>query len=139
MGEGRWTWQPIGALALRLVVGLTFILHGWPKLVHSPEMVAFFARIGIPMPSLMVWVVGMLEVFGGLALAVGFMTRWMACLLALDMLVVILHVKLKQGVLGYNLELLLLASLVFFACSGPGRWAIQPSADTSEGMRSHRG
>ncbi|MCL6592901.1 MAG: DoxX family membrane protein, partial [Alicyclobacillus sp.] len=64
MGNGG-SWQPLGVFALRLVVGLTFILHGWPKLLHSPEMVTFFARVGIPMPSLMVWLVGALEVFGG--------------------------------------------------------------------------
>ena len=66
-------WQPLVRSALRMVVGFTFSLHGFQKLL------GLFGGIGghgakAPLFSLM-WTAGVLESFGGLLLLLGFFTR----------------------------------------------------------------
>jgi len=43
------SFEPLGLLVLRCVVGLIFLFHGYPKLVHpTPAMHDFFASHGLP-------------------------------------------------------------------------------------------
>lgn len=59
-------------LLLRLVIGCGFMVHGWAKLDRGPEKFAgVLAWIGIPSPDLMAWVVTLIELLGGFALAAG--------------------------------------------------------------------
>lgn len=68
------------ALVLRLGLGLAFLAHGLTKLlVFTPVgTVAFFASLGIPPAFAYLTMLG--ETAGGLALIVGFQTRWVAVL-----------------------------------------------------------
>src|SRR5437773_12393087 len=76
--------QPFGLLALRLALGVIFFAHGYPKLAHlGGGMQGFFVEHGLP--GYFVYVVGVLEVFGGLMLMLGLFTRLAALVLALEM------------------------------------------------------
>jgi putative oxidoreductase len=76
-------WEPLARSVLRLVVGLTFSLHDFQKLL------GLFGGMGgrgatAPLFSLM-WTAGVLETFGGLLLVVGLFTRPVAFVLAGEM------------------------------------------------------
>ncbi len=124
----------VGLLILRLGLGIIFAAHGAQKLFGAfggfghAGTTQFFSSLGIPLPSLMAWVVGFVEFGGGLLIIVGLLTQLFAAALAADMLVAILTVKLGSGLFapqGFELELMLLAAALTLVFTGPGRIAIE--------------
>ena len=68
--------QPIG----RLMLALIFILAGIGKIADPAGNMSFMQSAGVP--GLLLWPTIALEVLGGLAIAVGFKTRYAAFALA---------------------------------------------------------
>src|SRR5260221_7919552 len=121
---GKWADGP-GLVPLRAVLGTVFLMHGGQKLfvMGIPGVTGFMASLWIPMPQVAAVVVTAVELLGGLAILVGFRARWAGLLLAGDMAVAILRVKLHGGVFspkGVELELLLLGAALTVALLGPG-------------------
>src|SRR6266849_9840214 len=114
--------QPVGLLALRLALGIIFFSHGYPKLAHQGAgMQAFFVQHGLP--GNFVYVSGVLEVFGGILLALGLFTRGAALLLAIEMGVAIWKVHSGGGYLAvhdYEFPLAMLAGSFALATVGAG-------------------
>jgi len=120
--ENSWAvnW---GLVPLRLVVGLVFVVHGAQKLFvfGLGGAAGFMGKVGIPLPSVAATVVIAVEILGGLALILGLGTRVAAALLAFEMVVAILTVRLKMGFMGgYEFELTLLAASLTLALLGAG-------------------
>jgi putative oxidoreductase len=118
-----------GMVPLRLGAGIVFVMHGYQKLFifGIDGTTNFMAGVGIPAPQVAAVLVTALELLGGLALIVGLFTKWSALLLAGDMAVAVLAVKLKGGFFapqGAELELTLLAALLTLAAMGPGGFSL---------------
>src|SRR3989338_8964949 len=114
---------------LRVVLGLVFIAHGYPKLFGGfTQTVGFFESVGIKPAKFWVFVVGAVEFFGGVALVVGFLTQIAAALIAINMLVATIYVKkikFKKGLVdGYEFDLILLAAALALLFLGPGAFSI---------------
>jgi putative oxidoreductase len=60
-----------------------FIVSGWQKLLGYSGTEGYFASLGIPMASVVTPLVILIELGGGLALLLGFKTRWVAAVIAL--------------------------------------------------------
>lgn len=122
--------QQWAILILRIVVGVVFAAHGGQKLfmMGFDGVAGFFGSLGIPLPMVAAIGVTLVELVGGIALIVGVGTRYVAGLLALDMLVALALVHLPNGIFvsegGYELVLILAAAALFFALSGPGAWSV---------------
>jgi putative oxidoreductase len=119
------------SLALvRVVIGLTFFMHGWQKLFDNGigGVTGFFDSLGVPAAGLFAVLVTLLELLGGLALILGIGTRIVAALLAIDMLVALLLVHISNGFFvgngGIELVLLLGVSAVAFVLSGAGAYSL---------------
>ncbi len=67
--------QPVFLLAIRVLVGLGFILAGWGKLTNVEDAAAFFAGLHIPMPTLNAYMAGTAETVGGALLILGAASR----------------------------------------------------------------
>jgi putative oxidoreductase len=94
----------VGLAVLRVVLGAIFVYHGFGKLFGGIESTAgFFGMIGIPAPVASAWLVGLLELFGGLALVAGFGARAAAALLVPVMLVAIATVHGANGFANVNI------------------------------------
>src|SRR6202045_3851844 len=120
--------QPVGLLLLRLVLGIIFIWHGYPKLTHPNVMQSFFVQHRLP--GYFVTVAGVLEVFGGGLVILGFLTRIAALLLAIEMAVAIWKVHSAGGYLAvhnYEFPLVLAAACFALASVGPGRASVDYS------------
>ena len=122
-----WPW---GIALLRVVVGLTFFMHGYQKLFQMGVggVGGFFGSLGIPAADLAAVVVSVIELVGGLALIVGVLTRFFGVLLAVDVLVALLLVHRPNGFFvgdnGIELVLVLAASGLALALTGPGALAL---------------
>jgi putative oxidoreductase len=114
--------KPLALLALRLVLGLIFLVHGYPKLVHPTEaMHSFFISHGLP--GYFLNIAAILECFGSVLLFVGLFTRPAALLLAIEMAIAIWKVHSARGILAvadYEFPLSLAAGCFILATIGAG-------------------
>jgi putative oxidoreductase len=118
-----------GIAVLRVVIGFTFLMHGWQKLFEMglSGVTGMFGQMGAPLPELTGPLVSVLELVGGAALLVGLGTRWVAVLLAIDMLSAIAIAHLPFGFfapMGFELPLVLLGGALALALAGPGAFAL---------------
>lgn len=126
-------WSP---LFIRIALGIVFLVAGvgkvfavGPKATGIAGFAGFLASLSVPMPTLFAWLVGLLELVGGLLLLVGLFTRYAAVLLAIDMLVATWLVHLPSGFAvgngGYEYTLVLMLVSIALVFSGPGRLALE--------------
>jgi len=111
-----------GLFALRLVVGIIFIYHAFPKLKNTAGMAT-----GMGMPTFVVLMLGAVEFFAGLGLILGFYTQMAAILLGIVMLGAIWFKTMKWGVAfaatdktGWEFDFILLAANLAILLTGGG-------------------
>ena len=75
------------SLAGRILLALMFIPAGFGKLTNIGGTAGYIASGGLPFPSVLAVLAGALELFGGLALVIGFKVRWVGLAMALFTLV----------------------------------------------------
>ena len=114
---------------LRVVLGVTFILHGGQKLfVYGfGGVTGAFAQMGIPAPGFFGPFVALVEFSGGIAITLGLLTRLAALGAGATMLVAILTVHIKQGFFnpgGVEFPLSLLASAIALVIAGAGAYSV---------------
>jgi putative oxidoreductase len=115
---------PYTHAALRIGAGLLFMQHGLQKLF------GMFGGIGgrsVPLMSEF-GVAGVLETFGSLLIVLGLLTRPVALLLALEMLVAFFQFHFPQGGMPIEnrgeLPLLFMLVWLFFAGNGAGPFSL---------------
>ena len=74
-------------LLVRLYWGWQLAQTGWGKLQHIPRVTGFFSQLGIPFAHFTAIWIALLEFVGGILLAIGLVSRPIALLLAVDMIV----------------------------------------------------
>ena len=77
----------LGPLALRIYLAPIFILAGSHKLSHVQDVAEWFAWLGMPAPTLMVYLSGLTELLGGIALLLGIALRWFVIPMMFTMIV----------------------------------------------------
>jgi len=118
-------------LLLRLAAGLIVVPHGMQKLFGMfgggglTGTAAFFDKIGYSPGNIWAPVVGSVEFFGGLLVAIGLFTRPAAALLAIQFIFVS-HFHLARGFFAPGIEfpLLWLTVFVFFMIRGGGAMSV---------------
>jgi putative oxidoreductase len=120
---------PLALLALRLGVGTTMAWHGWQKFDGGvANFAAFVESVGLPAPTVLAWIVSILEFVGGGMIVAGLLTRIPAALITLQMIGTAFYVKASQlstgfiaaeGV-GFELDIVLLVGAFAIAVLGPG-------------------
>ncbi|PSH63967.1 MULTISPECIES: DoxX family protein [Phyllobacterium] len=73
----------IVTLVSRILLSILFIPAGFAKLTAIGGTAGYFASKGLPLPTITAVIVGLVELLGGLAVLVGFQTRYAAVLLGL--------------------------------------------------------
>jgi putative oxidoreductase len=93
------SWQWLGALLARLVVGVLFFLTGYDKLFHreaTEKMLLTIRGTGVPFPRVTAVAVSAVEFVGGGLLVLGALTPLASLLLAADMVVAIATVNARH-------------------------------------------
>jgi putative oxidoreductase len=67
----------------RLLMSSLFIWDGVRQLLSPSVFAQYFASVHVPLPNVAIWISIPIHLLGGMALLVGFKTRWAAALLAL--------------------------------------------------------
>jgi putative oxidoreductase len=117
-------FQGLGALVMRLVLGIIMVRYGYTKIIPSGALYTFSHTVGrLQLPVWLGYVAAFTEFFGGMLLIVGLLTRIAALGTAIDMAVAILKVHLHGGLMGPNsfaLPLALFAISVMLVFTGCG-------------------
>ena len=116
------TW--LGPLFARFVTGWVFMLSGWGKLNNLPQITENFISWGIPWPRLLTPLTSGIELFGGIFLLLGLLTRISAGALGVTMIVAIKAAKWAdvdslETLLGFD-ETEYLALFLWLAIAGAG-------------------
>lgn len=109
--------------AVRWAAAIVLVVFGAGKFVNHASELASFRRYALPAPDVFVYLIGVLEITGGLLLAAGLLVRLAAVALAGDMVGAIVVSGLVQGeVISLTLApALLVAMLVLIRVAAPGR------------------
>ena len=132
----RWLnrFQPWGVLLLRLVLGAAMIVNGSRKVIprggfHGGNTFAALqqyanniATLGIP--HWLGYISAFAEFVGGMFLVLGLLTRFFALLIAMNMIVALVAVDLRQGYAGTQYSLALASIAVMLLLTGPGKAAL---------------
>ena len=115
--------QEIGTFLLRVMLGISFFLHGLSKFEGGlGNTSGWFQSMGIP--GFMAYVVGTIELVGGIALIIGLGTRIVSALLVFIMAGAIVYVKFPAGFMGngegsgYELDLVLMIIALHLVLNG---------------------
>ncbi|QRV14249.1 DoxX family protein [Haloterrigena salifodinae] len=133
-------WSPV---FIRLALGITMVVAGvgkvfatGPKAMGIEGFAGFLASLGVPLPTIMAWGVGLLELVGGILLLVGLAVRITSALIAIDMFVATVLYHLPNGYPAGSdgIELTLVLSLIAVALvlSGPGALSIEQALSDQE-------
>ena len=110
---------------VRVVTGVLFVLFSLGKFVDHAQESADFDHYGIPAPEVATYLVGALELLGGLLLVVGLFTRPAALLLALNLVGAIATAgRVDGGTFHLGVAPAMLVAMLFLVWAGSGRLAL---------------
>jgi putative oxidoreductase len=113
---------------LRVVVGLIMAAHGLQKAMDPSAFQGHLTQMGFPAPSVLTYLAIAGELFGGLGLALGLLTRIAAFGVSCTMLVAIAAVHWKHGLFaangGFEYPLTVLMTGLWFMTAGAGPWSV---------------
>lgn len=121
----RRAWEPRMLSVLRIILGLLYMEHGLAKLLNFPHQPthAPYALLTLN-PGLQ----GLLELIGGLLLALGFWTRSVAFILSGNMAVAYFMVHAPRGFFpllnGGELAIVYCFVFFYFWVAGGGEWSL---------------
>src|SRR6202140_4481636 len=132
----RLTWEPRMLSILRIVVGALYMEHGLAKILdfpHQPNHVPY-APFTLN-PGLQ----GLLELLGGLLLALGLFTRTVAFILAGNMAVAYFMAHAPKGFFpllnGGELAIVYCFVFLYFWLAGGGEWSLDRILATEPAVR----
>lgn len=98
MSNGTDLLRSWGITLLRVTIGVVFVAHGGQKFFMGFHDVAeYLGGLGIPEPTSAAILLTAVEFFGGLAIILGILTRYVAVMLAFDMAVAIVMFHWRNG------------------------------------------
>ena len=133
-------FQSLGALILRLVVGIIMVRHGYDKVVPPGALYKFTHHMvtGMHLPVWLGYVAAFTEFLGGMLLIVGLFTRVAGLLIAIDMSVAIDKVHLHGGLEGpgsFAFPLCLVAMALMLVFTGCGWLGLDDLVGRGRGTR----
>ena len=130
--EGASDRQGVMPLVGRLMIALIFLLSGTGKLTAPAATIGYIASAGLPLPHVGLVIAVLVEVGGGLALALGYRTRIAAAVLAVFSIAAALafhHDFADQDQMIHFLKNVAMAGgLLFVAQVGAGRFSLDRRA-----------
>jgi putative oxidoreductase len=117
------------ALVGRILIGTLFIPAGFGKLMGFAGTVGYITKVaGLPLPEVAAAIAIVVELVLGIALLVGFKTRWTALIMAIFTVATALFFHKFWADATQNIQffknMAIAGGLLSFAAFGPGRFSI---------------
>ena len=140
-GAGSNSSNDFWILIARILATAVFIKYGYPKLIDPTAILSYggtkhFMSIvagGAPAPIMLGYLIGAVETLGGIAILVGFKTRWVACAFVLY-LILITYLShnfwdMEGAARGMNeshfyKNMAIMAGFILLTIMGPGRISV---------------
>jgi putative oxidoreductase len=125
--------SPFAEPLLRMTTGLLLVPHGAQKLFgwfggYGPDATGQFFATKLGLPASLAVIAGVIEFFGGIALALGLLTRPIAALVAGMMAVAVISVHLGLGFFwtdgGFEYPLFWGVAALYFVLRGGGHYSL---------------
>jgi putative oxidoreductase len=124
-------FQPMGLLAGRLLLAYIFVVAGYGKIAGFAGAAKYMASKGMPMVEPLLVGAILVELVGGLMLAVGWKARWAAWAIFLFLIptTIIFHpCWVDPGqVTQMNKNLAIMGGMLYVAFMGPGKLSLDRS------------
>ena len=123
--------KDVSLLLLRLATAFIFIFHGWGKALDWAGASDKF--VGMNFPGFLGGPVGVIEVVAGIALIVGFQTKWSAIALLVIIIGALLGVQVPGAMAeggftvtkGFERDLMVTVATIAIIAFGPGAYSMQ--------------
>ena len=129
--------NPIGPLAGRIFLSLVFLVGGIRSLLAFAGTVAYFGRLGFPLPEGTAVLVIAIELVGAVLLLIGYATRWVSWLLIAFVIVAMFAghrfwehpdpAQFANQMDHFLKNLAIIGGLLMLAAFGPGRASVDKS------------
>jgi putative oxidoreductase len=124
-------FQPLGLLAGRLLLAYLFIDAGYGKIAGFAGTAKYMASKGMAMVEPLLVATIVIELVGGLMIAVGVKARWAAWVIFLFLIpvTVIFHPAWADPAqaIAFNKNLAIMGGMLYLALIGPGRLSLDKS------------
>jgi putative oxidoreductase len=124
--------QPYATIFIRLAFGFHLIQYSYEdvfNLTAGSSNKEWLGGMGVPLPYLMGWVYILTEFIGGIAIIIGFKTKWFALPLIINFIVALLLVHLGKSYKESFEAIHMLAVSLFFLFNGSGKLSIDNYLD----------
>ena len=118
--------EPCAYIVLRVTSGATMATFGWSKLFVAGGMtrdVTLFHQLGIEPAVPLAYFTSGLEFFGGIMIAIGLLTRPVALMLVVELLVILVAVMIPRGA-GYQLTVVWIGAYLCILMRGGGKLSL---------------
>jgi len=112
-------------LVARILLALMFLFSGVPMLFAPAGFAGYLGSLGVPVPLLVTWLVIALKVLGGIALVVGFQTRWVSYAFAIFCVVSGFIGHFPADMAGFWKNLAVAGGFLVLSVSGPGALSVE--------------
>ncbi len=126
--------QNAALLSGRLLLSLIFIVSGLGKVANFSGTAAYMASAGLPFVDLLLVLTIVVELGGGLLLALGWKARWAAAAIFLFLIpaTLVFHAfwampaeQASMQQIQFMKNLAIMGGMLVFAALGPGAWALE--------------
>ena len=135
--------ERLAVLILRLFLGFAFMMHGLQKVLGAfggpgiAGVAGMLTKLGLEPAQILAWVLSVTEFVGGICLVLGFLTRFWAAGLVIDMGVAIAKVHMPNGFFasknGFELPLAFGVMALVILLTGPGSLSVDRATGIEKG------
>ena len=135
--------ERLAVLILRLFLGFAFMMHGSQKLLGAfggggiAGVTGMLTKMGVEPAHIWAWVLSITEFVGGVCVFLGFLTRFWAAGLVIDMAVAIFKVHMPNGFFaaknGFELPLAFGVMALVIVLTGPGSLSVDRATRIEKG------
>lgn len=125
--------QPLGLLIGRVLLALIFILSGFGKITSFAASAGYMASKGLPMPEVLLVPTILIELGGGLLIALGYKARWAALVIFLFLIptTLIFHNfwaveagQVRAQMIQFQKNLAIMGGMLYVVFTGAGRYSL---------------
>ena len=135
--------ERLAVLILRLFLGFAFMMHGSQKLLGAfggggvAGVAGMLSKLGLEPSQILAWVLSITEFVGGVCVFLGFLTRFWAAGLVIDMAVAVFKVHRANGFFasknGFELPLAFGVMALVILLTGSGSLSVDRATGIEKG------